>query len=182
MNDHSLLVVGLGAPTKICRAIVVSASVIFASSTGGNAEDAWSEIKASAKEWKETSDYFVAARDDIEIATTLAKAFGLIDQPDDQKKLDEREMVVTRGFADDHWGSAEGWISEAQNKAWIALSNVQMRVLADVCVLRSGDPVPCTVNKNRVTEMDHNLSKEAVHQLISHDLDVFHIPIDETIR
>src|ERR1700745_1670246 len=87
MNDHSLLVVGLGAPTKICRAIVVSARVIFASSTGGNAEDAWSEIKASAKEWKETSDYFVAARDDIEIATTLAKAFGLIDQPDDQKKL-----------------------------------------------------------------------------------------------
>jgi hypothetical protein len=117
MNGHSLSVVGIGEPAKICRAVVVSAGLIFASSTCGNAEDAWSQIKASAQQWKETSDYFVATRDDIEIVTKVPELLGIINTTDDSKRFDELEMKITLGFRDVRWATARAWIAEAQNKS-----------------------------------------------------------------
>ena len=95
MKSGLISVFGIGSRAKICCAVAVSASLIFAGSICAKAEDAkaevckqddtWCNVKQVASQAKDVTDYFTAAKTAVEMVKLVDNIFntGLFKQGPD---------------------------------------------------------------------------------------------------
>jgi hypothetical protein len=108
MNSRLLSPFSMAARAKICCAVVVSASLIFAGSVCAKDEDCkkddtWCNVKNVASEAKDVTDYFTAAKTAVEMVELVNNIFklGLIKQGPDP--LDRVIDAIEHGFEANDW-------------------------------------------------------------------------------
>jgi hypothetical protein len=113
MKSGLISVFGIGSRAKICCAVAVSASLIFAGSICAKAEDAkaedckqddtWCNVKQVASGAKDVTDYFTAAKTAVEMVKLVDNIFnvGLFKKGPDP--LDRVTDAIQRAFEGNIW-------------------------------------------------------------------------------
>jgi hypothetical protein len=106
MKSSLISVFGIGSRAKICCAVAVSASLIFAGSICAKAEDCkqddtWCDVKNAASMAKDVTDYFTAAKTAVEMVELIGKLTGKIKKGPDP--LDRVIDAIQQGFEANDW-------------------------------------------------------------------------------